>query len=229
MANGVCDKIGFPNSIRVEAEGRSGGIWVFWDVGAFSVQLYSACSQHLSLQVSRGSDPSWLLTAVYASPRQGEQRQLWERLISHSKNITMPWLLTGDFNAISKPDEKSGIPASNTLRRCQLFTERMNLAELVDLGFSGVRFTWSRGENMQSYKASRLDRSLYNIRWNSVFPYSSVLHLPRYHSDHCPILTSVAAQPSGQQPMKAFRFEAAWLTDERLRSVVAESWSSSAL
>ncbi|CAL1405873.1 unnamed protein product [Linum trigynum] len=223
-ANGVCDKLGFPNSCRVEATGRAGGVWVFWDGGIFSVQAVAACSQHLTLQISRGNDPPWMLSAVYTSPRQREQRVLWQGLISESKYIEIPWLLTGDFNAISRPEEKSGLPARNTLRRCQIFTERINSAELVDLGFSGPKFTWSRGDHDQTFKASRLDRSLCNLRWNATFPNSTVIHLPRYQSDHNPILTNVILQPSQPYPAKQFRFEAAWMTNNTLPNLISSAW-----
>ncbi|CAL1356699.1 unnamed protein product [Linum trigynum] len=66
----VCDKLGFPNSIRVDAEGRKGGIWICWDDRRFSIELSSACNQHISVRVRQGRGSSWVLTAVYASPRQ---------------------------------------------------------------------------------------------------------------------------------------------------------------
>ncbi|CAL1372535.1 unnamed protein product [Linum trigynum] len=226
-ANRVCDRLGFPNSIRVEAEGRMGGVWVFWDAGVFSVELFSACTQQISLRVSQPTGSSWMLTAVYASPRMSEQSRLWDSIVAQSHYIDIPWLLTGGFNAISSPDEKSGPPKSNTLRRCQVFTDRMNLAELVDLGFSGPKYTWSRGDQQQTYKASRLDRSLCNLRWNTSYPNTSVVHLPRFHSDHNPILTTVELQQGHQSLPRQFKFEAAWLTNDSLQEVVTESWNPS--
>ncbi|CAL1391746.1 unnamed protein product [Linum trigynum] len=225
-ANAVCDSLGFPRSIRVEASGRKGGIWVLWRDNDFTPHLISACSQHISLRIDSPGNPSWVLTAIYASPRQSEQSILWKNLLNQSKQIDIAWLLTGDFNAIRDLGEKAGPPANNTVRRCKLFNDRINSAELLDLGFSGPKFTWTRGNESTTVKASRIDRSLCNPRWNLAFPNTSVLHLPRTQSDHNPILTMIQMQENSGPGSRPFRFEAAWLSDSRLQDLVSNAWDS---
>ncbi|CAL1402102.1 unnamed protein product [Linum trigynum] len=220
--------MGFPDVIRVEAEGRQGGIWIFWDARRFQAQVTSACSQHITIRISQNNMTDWMLTAVYASPRPARQRPLWDSISAQSRSIDIPWILTGDFNAIRSPVEKSGAASVATLRRCRVFNERINDADLVDLGFSGPNFTWSRGEDSGTYKASRIDRSLCNIAWNSVFPNTVVRHLPRLNSDHNPILTSFASQGQSSNLSRPFKFEAAWLTSNTLLSTIAGAWDSSA-
>ncbi|CAL1412960.1 unnamed protein product [Linum trigynum] len=224
MANKICEKLGFPNVLRVEAQGRSGGIWLFWNSQNFCVQVVSAGSQHLSVRVSKGNQAPWMLTAVYASPRQQLQRPLWNAIIEQSKQVDCPWILTGDFNSILHPDEKTGPPSPATFRRCKRFGEFLNEAELVDLGFSGPRFTWTRGKESDTYKASRIDRSICNLEWNEGFPNTSVTHLARLSSDHHPILTTVSNQGGSNLSMRRFKFEAAWFTHEDFLSFLADSW-----
>ncbi|CAL1355512.1 unnamed protein product [Linum trigynum] len=226
VANRVCDRMGFSDVARVEANGRSGGVWVFWNGGSFTVHIASAGPQHLSLMVEKPNSPNWLLTAVYASPRQQEQKLLWNFLVNQSKEVACPWILTGDFNAILMPEEKSGAPTAATLQRCRRFSDWINLAELVDLGFSGPAFTWSRGHETSSYKASRLDRSLCNLAWNEAFPSTSVIHLPRLSSDHNPILTMVLPQGVPSQLPRKFKFEAAWLTHDSFNDLLTSSWNT---
>ncbi|CAL1358713.1 unnamed protein product [Linum trigynum] len=172
--------------------------------------------------------PDWMLTAIYASPQANRQRPLWDNISAQSKSIDIPWLLTGDFNAIRVPSEKSGAASVATLRRCRIFNERINEAELVDLGYSGPNFTWTRGEESGTYKASRIDRSLCNTLWNAVFPNTNVRHLSCLNSDHNPILTSFATQGHSFHPPRAFKFEAAWLTDNTLLNTIAGAWDPSA-
>ncbi|CAL1379935.1 unnamed protein product [Linum trigynum] len=214
--------------MRVEADGRKGGIWLCWNAANFQLQVLSACSQHLSVIVSAGTDPKWLFTAVYASPRQYQQRSLWQTLHRTSLSNDLPWLLSGDFNAILAPEEKSGPSSSSTLYRCKVFNDRINQAELIDLGFSGPRFTWTRGETASTFKASRIDRSLCNSLWNATFPDTTVTHLPRIHSDHHPILTTVGNQGVNPSISRPFRFEAAWLTSDSFDNLIAGEWDHQA-
>ena len=54
---------------------------------------------------------------------------------------------------------------------------------MLDLNFSGPRFTWSR-RNL----SKRLDRLVCNDGWLIKHANSSVMHLPKIDSDHRPIL-----------------------------------------
>ncbi|CAL1393437.1 unnamed protein product [Linum trigynum] len=143
--------------------------------------------------------------------------------------MELPWLLTGDFNAIKDPAEQAGPATPSIYRRCKRFSDRISQAELIDLGFSGSRFTWTRGDNPSSYKASRIDRSLFNATWNSVFSSSTVTHLPRLHSDHHPILTSLGNQGVHLSSFsRPFKFEGAWLTHESYDTFLSNNWDSQA-
>ncbi|CAL1355748.1 unnamed protein product [Linum trigynum] len=224
-ADKVCGRLGFSNVMRVEAEGRKGGIWLCWNASDFQLQVLSACSQHLSVVVTARSAQKWLLTAIYASPRPSQQRSLWQTLLHTSLTNDLPWLLSGDFNAIRTPEERMGTPSDATFRRCKTFNDRINLTELIDLGFTGPRFTWTRGDNINSVKASRIDRSLCNALWNATYPNTTVKHLPRLQSDHHPILTSTGIQGVQSNLIRPFRFEAAWLTNQDFDNQVEGAWN----
>ncbi|CAL1365946.1 unnamed protein product [Linum trigynum] len=151
---------------------------------------------------------------------------MWDHLIQTSKDTNIPWLVTGDFNAYCLPEEKLGANSPASLRRCQRFCSWINQAELIDLGYSGPRFTWYRGETQATRKASRIDRSLCNVAWNSTFPNSSVQHLPKFHSDHLPLLTSVGNQHNTDYGNRDnFKFEAVWLTDNKFKDFLAANWN----
>ncbi|CAL1375682.1 unnamed protein product [Linum trigynum] len=102
----------------------------------------------------------------------------------------------------------------------------MDAAKLLDLGFSGPRFTWFRGTTDCTHKAGRIDRSLCNSNWNLAFPDSSVHHLPRLHSDHLPILTSSSTLSNPHSTNKPFRFEAAWVLHNQFVDFFVDSWKN---
>ncbi|KAI9105191.1 hypothetical protein K1719_022720 [Acacia pycnantha] len=50
----------------------------------------------------------FLFTAVYGSPQKQYRRYIWQDLASLAKNISSPWILVGDFNAILHHNERQG-------------------------------------------------------------------------------------------------------------------------
>ncbi|XP_059637754.1 uncharacterized protein LOC132279732 [Cornus florida] len=71
-----------------------------------------------------------------------ERQQLWENITFHAGNLAQsPWLLMGDFNVIPNTNEKHG----GNMRWCPAmmdFKECLQKAELEDLKFNGILYTW---------------------------------------------------------------------------------------
>ncbi|KAA3461725.1 Exo_endo_phos domain-containing protein [Gossypium australe] len=111
-------------------------------------------------------------------------RMMWTRL---AHEIDYPWLVEGDFNEILYSFEKSGgVQRDN--KRMEAFRETLEDCQLVDIGFSGVWFTWERGNLPETNIRERLDRGVANKRWFKLFPLNILQHLPYSTSDHCPLL-----------------------------------------
>lgn len=122
------------------------------------------------------------------------REQLWNILQEAGKDINIPWMLIGDLNDISDADEKLGGRAARSfhLRR---FANWISSCNLIDLGFSGPRFTWSNLRPGLGHVKERLDRALSNADWRLLFPEAIVQHLPRTYSDHCPLLVDLSGIP----------------------------------
>jgi hypothetical protein len=59
-------------------------------------------------------------------------------------DLTVPWLVMGDFNEILYNSEKEeGRPRSQ--RQLQAFHDVLSECELNDMGYSGDLYTWQRG------------------------------------------------------------------------------------
>ena len=63
---------------------------------------------------------------------------------------------------------------------------------MFDLGFYGPKFTWHRGMTFE-----RIDRAVGNEAWHEVFPDTRVLHLPKDHLDHRPLLIQPWSMATG--------------------------------
>lgn len=101
----------------------------------------------------------------------------------HSK----PWIIAGDFNESLIGDDKfKGRPVS--INRSLMFKVCLNKCNMVDICFSGPRYTWMNKRENHSLFQERIDRFFMNPSWCLLYLDAKVLHLTRCHSDHCPVL-----------------------------------------
>jgi hypothetical protein len=128
----------------------------------------------------------------------------------------------GDFNDVTSQDEKFG---GNVVcrRRIQAYTECMDYCQLMDLGFSGPKFTWTNMQGVADLIQERLDRGWANTDWKLLFPEASIQHLPRLNSDHCPLLLMLDPPPPSARN-RPFRFQPMWLNHPDFPRVVEEAW-----
>ena len=88
------------------------------------------------------SNISWLISAIYTSPRLVERRLLWDNLIKVAELHALPWIMAGDFNEVLIGEDKFGGRLINISRAIN-FQECLNACGMIDLGFSGPQFTWT--------------------------------------------------------------------------------------
>ena len=164
--------------------GFAGGIWILWKTDVVELKHLCTTEQeiHTSVKVF-GSNSSWLLSAIYASPRRSERRMLWQNLSTVAGLHSLPWVMVGDFNDITSSDEKWGGNIPNASRISEYY-DCMNACNMIDLGFTGPKFTWTNGQPVTSRIMQRLDRAWANSEWRTLFPEAFVSHLTRTHSDH---------------------------------------------
>uniref|UniRef100_A0A2N9ERH6 CCHC-type domain-containing protein n=1 Tax=Fagus sylvatica TaxID=28930 RepID=A0A2N9ERH6_FAGSY len=208
--------------------GFAGGIWILWKTEVVEVGHLCSTEQeiHASVKV-RGSNSLWLISAIYASPRRSERRILWENLKIIASLNNLPWVMLGDFNDILLCEEKWGgnRPSNSRIRE---FRNCLNACNMIDLGFSGPKYTWSNCHDMNSLIMEKLDRVLANSDWRILFPEVSVTHLPRTHSDHCPVFLNLCPNIPCTLP-RPFRFESIWFSHVDFPSVVEKAWATPAL
>ena len=96
----------------------------------------------------------------------------------------MPWVIVGDFNEpLSSADKLGGRDVS--IRRSLLLKDCLDRCNMIDLGFSGSRFTWANRRDAHILIQERIDRFFVNSSWCTLYPEAKVSHLTRCHSDHC--------------------------------------------
>ncbi|KAJ8446074.1 hypothetical protein Cgig2_017576 [Carnegiea gigantea] len=146
----------------VEACGHQGGIWLLWDKEEIHLTLIDSHTQFVTMEATqRGEGLGYLLQYMQSPPCTHRREELWDKLRHFASRTAQPWMLEGDFNETRTLEEKDH-GDSDMARSCQNFSHWIENNELLDLGFTGPRFTWSRGNSYCTRKNARLDRALCN-------------------------------------------------------------------
>lgn len=163
--------LGFSCVEIVDPVGFSGGLWLLWHGDRVKVEVIGTMDQAITACVSWPGQVLWMLTVVYAKPCSCKREKLWDYLTFVASCHQMPWLLAGDFNEMLQVEDKLGGGQS---WRFKGFRRWFSSNEMVYLGFSGPKFTWTNGRVFE-----RLDRAVCNLKWRYCFAEANVKHLPR--------------------------------------------------
>ncbi|XP_023878444.1 uncharacterized protein LOC111990910 [Quercus suber] len=127
------------------------------------------------------------------------------------------------FNFILNEDEQFGGNTGSS-STTNFLRELMFEFNVVDLGYSRNKFTWAKGQWGNAHIKRRLDRDVASISWRLVFPKACISHLRAIKSDHIPILLDTSPEDSFAH--RPFRFEIAWLRDNRCKPVIENAWKA---
>ena len=164
----------------------------------------------------------WLISAIYASSRLAERHILWNNLKTVAQLHNLPWLMLGDFNKVLCGEDKFGGNQVN-LNRALEFKECLDDCNMIDLGFTGPKYTWANRRPITSLILERIDRCFANSGWRLLYSEAIVTHLPRTFLDHCPVLLELS-KSSNNNFNKPFRFQTMWLLHPDFYTVVQQAW-----
>ncbi|KAI9119571.1 hypothetical protein K1719_009447 [Acacia pycnantha] len=175
---------------------------------------------HCNLKL--GED-EFLFSAIYASPNDNRRRRLWELLCDIGSQVTVLWLLAGDFNEIKTPLEQSGGGRVNEAR-CNRFNSWIQDNNLIDVDANGPYYTW-RGPKWDGLErvSKRLDRCLCNVQWQEKFVNADVKVVPRVSSNHHPLVVNLNGVEGGRRG-RQFRYEAVWHMHGDFEMVMRNGW-----
>ncbi|GAA0186769.1 hypothetical protein LIER_34057 [Lithospermum erythrorhizon] len=193
---------------------------LFWDVSRVLCEVLEVDSQHIHLQVRcKVTQVSFLVTFVYPVYCVTERRKLWDHLTLVGSSLTLPWIVAGDFNCHSSPNDKVGGVVLRPYDTKDLMNFRMALG-LKDAPFMGSFFTWTNGSIW-----SKLDKVLINGVWGSLALTCSASFLPMEPmSDHCTVIISLVKNfANGTRP---FKFMNMWLEHPSFDDVLRSVWDT---
>lgn len=190
---------------------------MLWNEDNIKCEVLHSTEQeiHACIQVSPHISP-WFISAIYASPCFERRKLLWENLKVFAQRRSLRWLVLGDCNQVLSAEDKFGGNPIN-IGRASLFNKCLDTFGLVDLGFSGPRYTWSNLRVLGGLIQEHLDTCWSNSSWKIMFPNTAVRHLPRTQSDHSPVLLNT--NPYISSFSKPFHFKSIWFSDPSISSL----------
>ena len=202
----------FDGAHHTKTIGYAGGLWILWDSDRVEVTPLLSTEQEIHAVVKvQNSNSSWMFTAVYASPRTTERNILWNNLAKVSDLHNMPWVVADDFNEPLIDKDKFGGRAVS-VNRSLLFKECLDKCSMIDIGFSGPRFTLTNRRDLHGLIQERIERFFVNLSWCMLYPEAKVVHLTRCHSNHYPVLLEMQPGGGGRRN-RPFKFQTCWLSD----------------
>lgn len=111
---------------------------------------------------------SFVLSMIYGPSRFSHKHQFWDNMEDLAASISEPWVLVGDFNAVSSQQEKQGGKPFDCSSRYGL-TAFVTDIGFIDLGFNGNPFTWNNDRQGCANIKERPGRGLVNSSWRILF------------------------------------------------------------
>ena len=105
----IIEGLPFDVFITTDTIGFTGGLWILWKKEDAKVNLLTSTEQeiHATIKVC-STNHSWLIFAIYASPKIAERRLIWSNLSEVAKLHNLPWLMLGNFNEVLCGEDKYG-------------------------------------------------------------------------------------------------------------------------
>lgn len=114
------------------------------------------------------------------------------------------WIMASDFNEPLIEEDKFGSRGVH-VSRSLAFKDCLDFCNMVDMGFSGPRYTWTNKRDLNNIILERIYRFFMNPNWCLLYRDAKVKHLPRCHSDHCLVLMETVPTRSINLP-RPFKF-----------------------
>ncbi|VFQ73494.1 unnamed protein product [Cuscuta campestris] len=196
-------------------------IWFFWDKSVYSLSNskdYGQICHFLLHDINMDND--FIISCVYGGHSTSARKQLWNVIVSLHSNNVLPWCLGGDFNTISNLLHHKGSRLPDLEGVCD-FSDCIKDCNLNEPTFTGPSFTW-HGVRSNGNVWKRLDRVFFNDVWDTKWPKTSLTHMAKNGSDHCPLLFT--SQIRDTHTSKAFKFQNMWLLKEEFMDYCKKSW-----
>ena len=120
----LCLKLNLENVHIKPRVNAGGGLALYWKNG-IDLKVLDSSPTFIDAVVNPGMDDAWRLTGFYGNPITANREHSWALLKHLCLKMDIPLLCMGDFNEITKAEEKKG-GAIRRERQMREFREALN-------------------------------------------------------------------------------------------------------
>ncbi|GAA0149454.1 hypothetical protein LIER_08618 [Lithospermum erythrorhizon] len=218
-------RLKMPQALLVNANGRRGCLALLWNRD-LEVEVLYFSSHHIEEAITEdGADP-WRLVGFYGHHEAARRKLSWSLLRFISSSSVLPTFFIGDFNEVFFHYEHVSQSHPRPQWKMNNFRQMAEECGIIDVGFSGVPFTWCNNFTSPYSTRARLDRGLASKDWIDEFLDAQLKHLSSNTSDHLPLLLNKGTRRNGIKRGKArFKFESSWCLYKETIEVVRTAWN----
>ncbi|XP_020253837.1 uncharacterized protein LOC109830891 [Asparagus officinalis] len=227
---------------------EKGRIISLWDPSFLEVHIIKSSPQQITCNVKAlDGSLNCIISLIYGYNSSESRKDLWNELgLIQQTSGNIPWLLSGDFNAMINNEEKLGgaVLTEADTRDFNEFIDDCQLSHLKTIGCFytwnnkqdtitrvwsnlktiGCFYTWNNKQDTITRVWSRLDRALVNDQWINLVNSSHVEYMLPSFSDHSPALVLIYADNiQGEKPFKFFKM---WTKHDDFLPTVSAIWGS---
>jgi hypothetical protein len=104
------------------------------------------------------------------------------------------------------------------------FRDTLEMCGLVDLGFSGLPFTFDNKRKGRHNVRVRLDRAVADNQWRNMFAEARVVHKVSPCSDHSPIILYCEKEEEPLRRPNRIQYEVMWEREASLPDHISNAW-----
>lgn len=161
------------NGISVGAQGRSGGLGLWWKP-EISISLQGYNDHVIDVLIHPGaSSPLVRFTGFFGEPKHEDRVHSWQLLERLSFSYDGAWYVGGDFNEILDNSEKFG-GAQRAVSLMNNFRNAVLQCSLSEIPGQRPGPTWTNGRCGVARVSCKLDRGVVNSSFFHQFPHTSV-------------------------------------------------------
>ena len=73
-----------------------------------NLEVIDSSQYYIDTWIDRGSEHEWRFTSFYGEPDTSKRTEAWDNLRALNHHPQTPWLCAGDFNELTRQEEKLG-------------------------------------------------------------------------------------------------------------------------
>ncbi|XP_022889220.1 uncharacterized protein LOC111404680 [Olea europaea var. sylvestris] len=202
---------------------KVGRILILWNPSKIFLDVMEVHPQIIHCKATcKITSYTFLVNFVYGFHTLVNRRSLWNNIMEFNAQVSLPWMILGDYNNVLKFDENCN-GADVTPYKIKDFENCCLHVGLTDVRSIGCYYTWTNNSVW-----TKIDRAMVNDIWVQNGACVDANFLPsKCLSDHSPCIVSIHDRVGGTK--KPFKFFNMWTKHENLRDLIQTCWNFNVL